>query len=148
MDVLGTVQPGESPGILNTGDITFGPGSMLGIELAGIAQGTLYDLLNSSGDVNLQTGSELKLSLLNGYTPNDGDSFDIMNFAAYLELSPPTTCPRCPVTNPGPQQPVSDRNHKRGSRTHGPGHAINVAGRRRLLDGRRAPPPGIRLLFI
>jgi autotransporter-associated beta strand protein len=80
--VLGTVQPGESPGTLNTGNITFGSGSMLDIELAGITPGTTFDVLNSSGTISLQDGSELRLSLLGGYTPNDGDSFDIMNFSS------------------------------------------------------------------
>ncbi len=82
MSVLGTVQPGESPGILNTDDVTFASGSMLDIELAGTTPGLLYDVLNSTGAISLQDGSELKLSLLNGYTPNEGDAFDIMNFGS------------------------------------------------------------------
>jgi autotransporter-associated beta strand protein len=81
MTVFGAVQPGESPGILNTGDVTFGSGSLLDIEMAGVTQGTLYDVLNSSGTINLQNGSELKLSLINGYTPNFGDTFDVLNFS-------------------------------------------------------------------
>ena len=84
MTVLGTVQPGESPGMLNTGNIIFGAGSVLDIELAGTTPGTLYDVLNSSGAINLQNGSELRLSLLSGLTPNDGDTFDIMNFSSLL----------------------------------------------------------------
>ena len=72
MTVLGTMQPGiPSHGILNTGDVTFGNGSILDIELAGTTRGTLYDVLNSSGAISLQDGSELKLSLLSGYTPNE-----------------------------------------------------------------------------
>jgi autotransporter-associated beta strand protein len=82
MTVLGTVQPGESPGILNTGNVIFGSGSMLDIELAGTTPGTLYDVLNSSGAINLQNGSEFKLSLLNGYTPSEGDTFDVLNFSS------------------------------------------------------------------
>ena len=82
MTVLGTVQPGESPGTLNTGDIIFGAGSMLDIELAGTTPGTSFDVLNSSGAISLQNGSELRLSLLNSYTPNEGDTFDIMNFSS------------------------------------------------------------------
>ena len=56
MTVLGTVQPGESPGTLNTGNVTFGNGSMLAIELAGTTAGTSYDVLNSSGSINLLNG--------------------------------------------------------------------------------------------
>jgi autotransporter-associated beta strand protein len=82
MTVFGTVQPGESPGILSTGDITFGNGSLLNIEIAGATPGTLYDMINSSGTINLQDGSKLKLSLINGYTPNYGDYFDILIFSS------------------------------------------------------------------
>lgn len=82
MTVLGTVQPGESPGILNTGNITFGNGSLLNVELAGATAGTLYDVLNSSGSVNLQNGSKLKVSLINSFAPQNGDVFDILNFSS------------------------------------------------------------------
>ena len=82
MTVLGTLQPGESPGILNTGNITFGNGSLLNVELAGATAGTLYDVLNSSGSVNLQDGSKLKVSLINSFAPQNGDVFDILNFSS------------------------------------------------------------------
>jgi autotransporter-associated beta strand protein len=81
LTVLGTIAPGDSAGILNTADVTFGNGSLLSIELAGNAAGE-FDVLNSSGTITLLSGSELILSLIGGYIPNRGDSFDILNFTS------------------------------------------------------------------
>jgi autotransporter-associated beta strand protein len=75
----GTVSPGESPGTLTVGDMTFGSGSTLNIELNGTAAG-LFDVLNSTGALIVQPGSTLAVSL--GYTPLPGDSFDIMNWGS------------------------------------------------------------------
>ena len=97
MAVLGTVQPGESPGILNTGDITFGPGSMLDIELAGTTQGTLYDVLNSSGPMSLQNGSELETLALKRLHAQRRRYLRHHEFQpACREIFPPSTCPRSP----------------------------------------------------
>ncbi len=80
--VMGTVSPGESPGLLTVDNMTFGSGSMLNIEIAGTAPGTLYDVLNSTGAIDLQSGSTLKLIFLNGFSPDIYNIFDIMNFSS------------------------------------------------------------------
>lgn len=80
--VLGTVAPGESTGVLTVGDMTFGSGSLLDIELGGTTPGTLFDVLNSTGAIDLQSGSKLRLSFLDGFAPNFGNIFDILNFSS------------------------------------------------------------------
>ncbi|MCX5671071.1 MAG: autotransporter-associated beta strand repeat-containing protein, partial [Planctomycetota bacterium] len=80
--VGGTLSPGESPGILSVGNITFGDGSTLQIELGDTVRGTGYDVLASSGNMVLQEGGTLSASLINAFTPKLGDEFDILDFAA------------------------------------------------------------------
>ena len=78
----GTVAPGESPGVLSVDDITFGPTSTLEIEIGGEVRGTQYDVLVSSGDIVLQDGSSLSVLLIDPYTPDEHDAFDIMDFSS------------------------------------------------------------------
>jgi fibronectin-binding autotransporter adhesin len=56
-----TISPGNSPGILSTGDLIMGAGSTLAIEINGVTVGTEYDQLNVTGTVNLG-GATLTLS--------------------------------------------------------------------------------------
>jgi fibronectin-binding autotransporter adhesin len=60
----GLVAPGNSPGILNTGDFSLSGGTLLA-ELDGATAGSEYDQLNVTGTVNL--GGLLDLAL--GFTP-------------------------------------------------------------------------------
>jgi len=53
----------------------------LQIELGGLARGTEYDVLAASGVVTMQGGSTLGVTLINGYVPQGGEMFDIMDFA-------------------------------------------------------------------
>lgn len=64
----GNLNPGNSPGILNTGN--FSLQGTLNAEINGIAAGTLYDQVNVTGTVDLTGGA---LSVLLGYTPSHGD---------------------------------------------------------------------------
>lgn len=75
----GTVAPGNSPGCLYpTGDIAFTDEfSILNVELNGTTQCTGYDVLNASGVVYLN-GATLDIELINGYLPNLGDVFTIV----------------------------------------------------------------------
>ena len=57
----GTVAPGLSPGILNTGSVLFSAGSALSIEINGTVLGTGYDQLTVTGSVDI-TGATLTLS--------------------------------------------------------------------------------------
>ncbi|HXI23964.1 MAG TPA: choice-of-anchor Q domain-containing protein [Pyrinomonadaceae bacterium] len=74
----GTVAPGSSAGILNTGNVSFSSGSTHSVEIGGATAGTQYDQLNVTGTVSLG-GATLSLTRLNSYTPNVGQTFTIIN---------------------------------------------------------------------
>lgn len=80
--VGGAVAPGESPGTLSVGNITFASASTLEIELGDTVRGTGYDVLASSGNVTIQDGSTLSVVLLDAFMPELDDEFDILDFAA------------------------------------------------------------------
>ena len=73
----GTVAPGDAPGTLNTGDVTFASGSSYNVELDGTTAGTGYDQLSASGTVDLGDAA-LGVSFGTGYTPSTGDVYDIV----------------------------------------------------------------------
>ena len=75
--VAGTLTPGSSssPGILSTGDVSFGSNSTFSDALNGTAAGTGFGQLDSTGTVNLN-GATLDVTL--GYSPAIGDQFDIV----------------------------------------------------------------------
>ena len=70
-----TVAPGDSPGVLYSGDFGGGGGGTLQVELNGPTLGSGYDQLNVSGTVNL-TGMSLSASL--GYASSVNDQFTII----------------------------------------------------------------------
>jgi autotransporter-associated beta strand protein len=70
----GTLAPGNSPGILNSGNLTLEGGSTLAIELNGTALGTQYDQVNVTGTVSLAG----LLALTAGFTPTNGEIFFII----------------------------------------------------------------------
>ena len=72
----GRVAPGTSPGILNTGNVSFASGSTFAVELNGTTVGTQYDQLNVTGTVAL---GNAVLSTALGFTPANGDTFTIIN---------------------------------------------------------------------
>ena len=72
----GTLAPGESPGILSTGSVTFNAGSNFDVELAGITPGTGYDQLKVTGAVTLD---DPNLNLNLSFTPTPGDRFTIID---------------------------------------------------------------------
>lgn len=76
----GTVAPGASPGTLNIdGDLDFrNINSLLEIEFE---SADVFDILNVSGDLIATDGFTLELSFLNGFTPQDGDTFSFLNIA-------------------------------------------------------------------
>ena len=80
--VSGPVAPGSSPGILSVEDIIFAAGSTLQVELGGPARGTEYDVLAASGNIGIEGGSALAVTLINAFAPQEGDAFDILDFAA------------------------------------------------------------------
>lgn len=77
----GTVAPGYSPGIQNLATYTQGEDGTLEIEIAGTGEAGAvdgFDQLNVSGDANL--GGKLDVKILEGYTPEVGDTFDFLTF--------------------------------------------------------------------
>ncbi len=81
MLVQGIVGPGESPGTLTVGNMTFDSNSTLNIELS---SAVAFDVLNSTGSLTLQPSSTLNVSLINSYVPSGGETFDILNFTSEL----------------------------------------------------------------
>src|SRR5207244_980446 len=70
-----TVAPGDSPGILNSSNVTFDASTHLNVELNGPTAGADYDQLNVTGSVTLDgalTGSV-------GFIPGVGSTFTIIN---------------------------------------------------------------------
>jgi autotransporter-associated beta strand protein len=74
----GAISPGNSPGLLTVGSLALASGSQTNIELGGITRGSQYDAIVSSGSVSL--GGTLQVSLISGFTPQPGQSFDILDW--------------------------------------------------------------------
>jgi len=74
----GHIQPGEGIGTMAiTGDLFQGADGILSIQLGGNTAGTEYDVLNVSGNANLD--GEVHLRLENGFIPAYGDQFTVLN---------------------------------------------------------------------
>lgn len=73
----GTIAPGNSPGILSTGNLEFEKGGVYEFEMAGDEAGK-YDQINVTGTVKLGDGT-LKTVLLDKFTPGQGKSYLIIN---------------------------------------------------------------------
>ncbi|WP_420566334.1 DUF4347 domain-containing protein [Thalassobaculum sp.] len=71
-----TIAPGNSPGIINTGNLTLASGSTATMEIDGTAAGTGYDQINVSGTVTISSAA---LNVVLGYTPAIGDSYTLIN---------------------------------------------------------------------
>ena len=77
--VEGDHRPGNSPGLVSfDGDLFYGGLSMLHMEIAGPARGTEYDSVDLLGG-NISIHGGLEVRLLNGYMPQLGDSFLLVN---------------------------------------------------------------------
>ena len=79
----GVVSPGYSPGVLNVSSYTQSADGTLEIQIGGGTAGTgagYYDQLNVSGAAMLD--GKLSISLLNGYKPHDGETFNVLNYGS------------------------------------------------------------------
>jgi fibronectin-binding autotransporter adhesin len=77
----GDLRPGNSPATVSFGgDVVFSETTALTMELGGLTRGSLYDGLNIAG--SLYADGILSLSLINGYAPGLGDSFDLFDAAS------------------------------------------------------------------
>ncbi|MEX2309562.1 MAG: hypothetical protein WD738_18315 [Pirellulales bacterium] len=73
--------PGASPAAVTfEGGVAFGASNTLTIELGGLAAGTEFDKLTIEG--LLQLGGTLDIDLLSGFSPQAGQSFDILDWPA------------------------------------------------------------------
>ncbi len=71
------LNPGNSPGIINSGSLSLGSGTTVNMELNGTVAGTNYDQFNVAGTVGI--ASNVNLNLLVGYSPGAGHSYTIIN---------------------------------------------------------------------
>ncbi len=76
VDDGGVVAPGNSPGRLNTSNFVLN--GTYEFEVGGTAAGTGYDQIAVTGTVNL-TGSTLLATLFNGFVPEVGQSYTIID---------------------------------------------------------------------
>jgi len=73
----GTFAPGLSPTLLTLGNVILTPSNVLDMELGGLLRGGQYDAFNITGTLVLD--GQLKLSLINSFTPAAGDQFDLFD---------------------------------------------------------------------
>ncbi|MCA8989109.1 MAG: hypothetical protein KDA78_15795, partial [Planctomycetaceae bacterium] len=76
----GILGPGQSPGILTTGNLSLQTGATFDVEINGRAAGTEYDQVSVAGTVNLDSDTlgGATLNLLLGYTPVGGEQYTII----------------------------------------------------------------------
>ena len=72
----GSLTPGNSPGILSTGNLTLSAGSTTTFELNGTTAGTQYDQIDVTGTVDV-TGATLSTAV--GFTPANGNVFTLID---------------------------------------------------------------------
>jgi T5SS/PEP-CTERM-associated repeat protein len=80
VELNGDLRPGNSPANVSFGgDVVISPTGGLEIELAGITKGAGYDSLTIAGAASLS--GALDVSLLDGFVPDIGQSFEILTAA-------------------------------------------------------------------
>jgi hypothetical protein len=78
--ITGVVAPGNSPGcVTDQGNVVFEGGASLQIELGGTTPCSGYDQYTVNLSLTLHSPT-LNVTLFNGYLPNAGDRFDILNW--------------------------------------------------------------------
>jgi hypothetical protein len=76
----GVLAPGHSPGVISVASLTQAAAAVMQIELAGTTAGTGYDQINVTGAAALD--GTLQVTLLDGFLPEVGDTFDILTFGS------------------------------------------------------------------
>lgn len=71
-----TIAPGNSPGIISTGNLTLASGSTASMEINGTAAGTGHDQINVTGTVTINNAS---LTTSFGYTSSLGDRYVLIS---------------------------------------------------------------------
>ena len=78
---VGTLNPGLSPGVMTIeGDLYQGDSAVLNIELAGTTPGSGHDQLVVTGEI--QWNGTINVTLIDGFEPQAGDSFAIVDAAS------------------------------------------------------------------
>jgi hypothetical protein len=73
------LRPGTGPAAVNfANNVTFGTSALLDIEIGGTTLGSQYDHIEVGGDLAL--GGTLGVAFINGYQPQAGHAFDILNW--------------------------------------------------------------------
>ena len=78
----GTFSPGFSPTTSYVGNVGFASTNTLVMEIGGTTAGSQYDQLISSGQLTL--GGTLQLSLISGFTPAAGQSFNLFDWQSLV----------------------------------------------------------------
>jgi fibronectin-binding autotransporter adhesin len=77
----GDLKPGNSPAHVNfAGDVLFGSAAKFMVEIGGVAPGSQYDQIQASGKITLD--GVLNVSLINGFSPSSGNTFDILDWGS------------------------------------------------------------------
>ena len=77
----GTVEPGQSPGILDATSLVMNAGTSLAIELGGTQPGAGYDQVNLSLTQNFSAGGSVDISEINGFDSGlCGQVFEILSW--------------------------------------------------------------------
>jgi T5SS/PEP-CTERM-associated repeat protein len=80
--LTGTQAPGFSPATLRVGNMAYAESATLLIELAGTTPGSEFDRIVSSGTISLD--GTLRVELTEGFAPQAGDRFDILDWSALV----------------------------------------------------------------
>jgi len=80
VNFTGTFSPGLSPTRLSVGSIALAASSTLVMEVGGVAPGSGYDQILATGALDFD--GVLKVSLVNGFNPAAGQSFNLFDWAS------------------------------------------------------------------
>jgi hypothetical protein len=81
VNVLGTLSPGNSPGLLSVASLTLGGASTSLFEINGTTRGTLYDGVDITGGSGPTYGGTLSLSFGNLAAFDNDTTFDLFSFS-------------------------------------------------------------------
>ena len=96
MTYNGGFSPGHSPAeVFLRGTANLGAANTLFIELGGFTPGGQFDRLSSTGTVNVD--GTLDVSFINGFTPANGDSFEIIGASTVNGTFDTTNLPALPL---------------------------------------------------
>lgn len=91
----GTFSPGNSPVLETLASFNQGEAGRLVMELGGLSRGTGYDALDVTG--TLTFGGELDVTLLNGFVPASGETFNLFDWGsasgAFATMNLPNLAP-------------------------------------------------------